>query len=60
MKLPGDLTLAVGEFGAVIAEEIFHGRFVASEIAEFGGMFEGELEWRERVVEADDAEGARN
>ena len=58
MKMPGDWAVAVGEFGAVIAEEILHGSFVIGEVAEFSGMFEGELQRGERVVEAVDAEGA--
>jgi hypothetical protein len=58
MKLPGDVARAIGEFYAVMAEEILHGGFVAGEIAEGRGVFERELKGGKRVVETGDTQRA--
>lgn len=58
VKVPSYPTLAIGEFGAMNAKEVLDGGFVISEIAERCGVFQRELQRRERVVETDDAKRA--
>ncbi len=58
MELPGDLAVGVFKDSLVIAQQVCYGGFVVGEVAEGGGVFEGELERFEGVVEADDAQGA--
>jgi hypothetical protein len=58
VKFPGNCALAVGELNGVVAKKFGDGCLVAAEIAEGRGVFEGELQRFERVVEADDAQRA--
>jgi len=58
VELPMDGTIGIGKIAFAVAKEGFDGGFVIGEVAEGGGVFEGELERLEGVVKADDAERA--